>query len=231
MGKLLLRIFGGGLIASAGLFGATIQSFTPVITGGLLADFDGQAEGTLIDTQYAGVTFSQTPLGGRPQIDNFPSLFGYGALAGGVLTGSTEGGHPFPTVAGLIAMLATPVSGIQVFFSDTSPLGSYRVAALDSGGGVLESFSLAAAAVLPPGYSGGFFPAPGVDPLPGLFIGFQRGAADIYGIQIEASQYPGDSFAIDDLRATTGEVPEPGTLLLGGSALAALAVLRRRKRA
>ena len=208
---------------------APIQSYTPVITGTLLADFDGMTEGTLISNQYPGVTFSQGPLGGRPQIDNFPWIFGYGSLSGGVLTGSTEGGYPSATVASLIAMLDTPVTGIQVFLSDTSPLGSYRVASLDSTGTVVESFSVAAADILPPGYAGGFFPAPGTTPLPGLFVGFLSASADIYGIRIDASQYPGDAFAIDDLRVIRGnEVPEPGTWLLAGSALAALGLLRRK---
>lgn len=30
-----------------------IKSYTPVLTGGTLVDFEGFSEGTLIDTQYA----------------------------------------------------------------------------------------------------------------------------------------------------------------------------------
>jgi hypothetical protein len=64
-----------------------------VLSGGTLIDFEGLANGTLVDTQYAGVTFGQDAGGGRPQIDQFPWLFGYGSSSGDhVLTGSSEGG-------------------------------------------------------------------------------------------------------------------------------------------
>lgn len=60
-------------------------------------------------------------------------------------------------------------------------------------------------------------------------MGFLSASADIYGIRIDASRYPQDAFAIDDLRVIRGnEVPEPGTWLLAGSALAALGLLRRK---
>ncbi len=70
-----------------------INSPVPTLTGPAI-DFEGFVEGTLIDTQFAGVTFGQDD-GGRPQIDNSPFLFGYIQSSGeAVLTGSTEGGAP-----------------------------------------------------------------------------------------------------------------------------------------
>src|SRR5687768_17896551 len=84
---------------------ANAASYISPVTliGGGAITFEGFAEGTLISNQFGGVVFSQ-PDGGRPQIDNSPFLFGYTSSSGtGVLTGSTEGGAPFPTVAGLIA--------------------------------------------------------------------------------------------------------------------------------
>src|SRR5687768_5531743 len=78
--------------------------------GGTVIDFEGQAEGTLIDTEYSGlgVTFTQDD-SGTPMIDNLPALFGYGPGSGtGMLTGSTTGGAQFPTVAGLVAEFSTP---------------------------------------------------------------------------------------------------------------------------
>lgn len=101
------------------------MSHTPVLTPGpgvrLLADFDGRPEGVLISTQFAGVTFSQA-LSGSPRINNYPWLYGYGSRSGGVLTGSTEGGYIFPTIAGLVANFASPAWAAQFFFSDTAPL-------------------------------------------------------------------------------------------------------------
>src|SRR4051794_3237025 len=103
-----------GAAACAALALAVVASAAPVFVPGpspvpppadTVIDFEGQAEGALISTQYAssGVTFGQ-PDGGRPMIDNDPFLFFYTASSGnGVLTGSTEGGAPFPTVAAMTA--------------------------------------------------------------------------------------------------------------------------------
>ena len=92
--RISVLVLGLIVIFAVGTAMATpIKSYTPVLTGGTLIDFEGFSEGTLIDTQYPGVTFNQAPSAGRPQIDQYPWLFGYGASSGDhVLTGSTEGG-------------------------------------------------------------------------------------------------------------------------------------------
>ncbi len=116
--------------AACALMAAVVASASPVVVPGpspvapaadTVIDFEGQAEGALISTQYAtlGVTFLQ-PDGGRPMIDNDPFLFFYTANSGnGVLTGSTEGGAPFPTVAGMTATFALPTNLAGAYFSDT----------------------------------------------------------------------------------------------------------------
>jgi hypothetical protein len=211
-----------------------IKSYSPVLTGTPI-DFEGFAEGTLISTQYPGVTFGQND-SGTPMIDNYEWLYAYGCSSGSaVLTGSTTGGAPYPTVAGITVTCNSPVSAVQVFLSDTSPLGNYPVSAYDAGNNLLESFTVLSSETLPPGYTGGytggsdyypyFFPPPGTFPLPGIYVGFTRSAADISRIQIGPSSAPGygDSFAIDDVL-----VPEPATICLLG--LGAL-VLRKRQMA
>ena len=189
--------------AHGAAYGAPLQSYTPQTSGGTLITLEGQAEGTLISSQFSGVTFSQ-PDGGRPMIDTYENegwLFGYGASSGSaVLTGSTEGGAEFPTIAGIIATFSSPVSSVEVFLSDTAPLGNYTISAFGAGGMLLESFAVAGTAIVPPGYSGGIFPPPGTTPLPGIFVGFVRPSGDIVSIQIGPSSAARDSFAIDDLR-------------------------------
>ena len=165
-----------------------------------------------MQNQIAGVTFGQTPLAGRPQIDNSPFLFGYVASSGtGVLTGSLEGGYPFVTVAGLTMTFAAPVAAAEVFFSDTAPLGSYTISAFDVGNVLLESFLI-----------GG----------PGLiiarYVGFEYGSDQISRFVVGQSSAFGDAFAIDDLRVRV-LVPEPSSWALMAMGAAALAALRRRR--
>ena len=175
---------------------AHIDSATSTLAGtpGVsLINFEGKSEGQLIGGGvYTGVTFSQ-PDGGRPMIDNSPFLFGYTASSGtGVLTGSQQGGAPYPTVAGLIATFATGQSAVEAFFSDTAPLGSYKVYAYGLGGSLLDSFTISAEQ---------------------RYVGFTNSAGGIYSVQFGPSSASGDAFAIDDLRsiAGTGAVPEPAS--------------------
>lgn len=167
-----------------------------------IINFEGQAEGTLISAQYAalGVTFRQ-PDGGRPMIDNDPFLFFYTASSGnGVLTGSTEGGAPFPTVAGMTATFALPTNLAGAYFSDTSPLGNYTVTARDADGNVLETQTILASQ-LP------VAPACTVDGC-GVWVGFARPQADISSITFGPSSSFGDAFAIDDVRFNADVIPQ-----------------------
>lgn len=212
---------------------ATSASYTPTLSGGTLINFEGQAEGTLISNQYPGVVFSQGGTSARPQIDNFPMLFGYGASSGsGVLTGSLEGGSPFVTIAPITATFTAPTSAFEFFFSDTSPLGNYVLSVLGAGGATLETRTILASQVLPPGYGGGPFPPPGTMPLPGLYLGGSRLAGDIFGFTI-AGLAQNDSYAIDDVRflAPGAPVPEPTSwaMMIAGMGIVGSALRRRTK--
>ncbi len=194
--------------------------------GGPAVTFEGFSEGTLISSQFSGVTFGQVD-GGTPMIDNFPMLFGYGSASGqAVITGSQTGGAPFPTVAGITAALGSPVGQVEWFLSDTSPLGTYTMTAYGAGDVVLET--LVSSGTLPAGYAGGTFPPPGTTPLPGRYWGFDRPENDIVKISIDSND-DGDAFGIDDLRFAQ-PVPEPTTLALLAGGLIALGAQRMRRR-
>jgi len=181
---------------------------TNALTGAPIT-FGGFTEGTLIGHQFTGVTFGQFPLGGLPQIDNAPFLFGFTSNSGvAVLTGSTAGGEPFPTVAGLTATFASAQSSVEFFLSDTGPLGTYLVEAFGAGNALLESLVVA-----------------GSDLIDGQFVGFLRSSADILMVRVD-SNVSNDAFAIDDVRfGGAQEVPEPTVLLLVGLGLTGAAIL------
>jgi hypothetical protein len=189
---------------------AVVASASPVVVPGpspvapaadTVIGFEGQAEGALISTQYRslGLTFGQ-PGGGRPRIDNVPFLFGYRANSGnGVLTGSTEGGAPAPTVAGITATFTLPTDIAGAFFSDIAPLGDYTVTARGAGGKVLETL-VVLRTQLPTR------PTCTINGC-GIWVGFARSEADISSITFGPSSAFGDSFAIDDVRFNADVIP------------------------
>src|SRR5436190_19021075 len=58
------------MFASLSWGDSIIKSYAPVLSGGTVANFEGFNEFTRINTQYPGMTFSQTP-SGSPMIDNY----------------------------------------------------------------------------------------------------------------------------------------------------------------
>lgn len=184
---------------------ALIQSATTTL-GGAAIDFEGRAEGQIISNQFSGITFGQVD-GGTPQIDNSPFLYGYVAISGtGVLTGSTNGGAAYPTVAGLRLTLSSPGSALEFWLSDRSPLGTYTIQAFDSANVLLESFVVNV----------------------NSFVGFS-GLANLSSLTVDSSN-AGDAFAIDDVRFASNSVPEPLSLALVGLGLAGISLTRRRSK-
>lgn len=195
----LALLLGGA--AQAGL----IQSATTTI-GGSAIDFEGRSEGEIISNQYSGmgILFSQVD-GGTPQIDNSPFLFGYGAKSGtGVLTGSRNGGAPYPTVAGLVITLVNAGSSLEFWLGDDATLGTYTIQAFDSSAALIQSFTVTV----------------------NSFVGF-TGLSDLKSVTVDSSDV-GDAFAIDDVRFGSSAVPEPLSLGLVGLGLAFLGWGRRR---
>lgn len=242
----MLKMLSGAAILCAlavPMMGAAIgfQTYAPTLSGGTLANFEGFTEETIITTQYAGMTFSQTG-GGAPMIDNYngngagcsgqPWCYAYGASSGsGVLTGSTEGNNII-TTAGIIVTFSSLQSDVQAFLADTSPLGNYTVTVYsgpNATGTLLGTVTVLQGNVLPAGYSGGFFPAPGTFPLPGIYVGFTDGVAEIGSFEIGPSSSFGDAFAVDDVSFGGSTTPEPGTLLLMSAGLLGLGVAKLRK--
>jgi hypothetical protein len=234
----------------------SFQSYSPVLSGGTLANFEGFPEFTVITNQYPGMTFSQTSPtgsltgGGAPWIDNYNEndglngcsgaawCFAYGASSGsGVLTGSTEGGNVV-TTAGIIVTFTTPQSNVQGFLSDTSPLGNYTVVAYGAGNTVLATETVLESALPGPNYTGGFFPPPGTFPLPGIYVGFEASTPEIVAFQIGPDiTTADDAFAVDDISfggsPAVITTPEPSSIVLLSSApiLIGCGWLMRRRRA
>lgn len=196
-----------GLFAAAACVGAQAALIQSAVTtlGGAAIEFEGFAEGTRIDTQYPGIKFGQTD-GGRPQIDNSPFLYGYGAKSGtGVLTGSTDGGATFQAVAELSIELVSPGSALEFWLSDNSPLGIFTISAYNSANVLIGSFAVSV----------------------NSFVGFS-GFSDLKRVTVDSST-TNDAFAIDDVRFAPGStVPEPQTLALVVLALLGAAFARRR---
>jgi hypothetical protein len=212
--KRIAFIFIALLISTGYAWGAVYTSDTSLLSGGTLINFEGQSEGTLINTQYAGVTFSQ--LGNNvvgsfsPMIDNSPFLYGYHASSGtGVLTGSEQGGWPFPTVAPLVATFATGQQAVEFFFSDDSPLGRYTIQAFDADNNLLDQIVLSGSAI-------------------NVYVGFTELSSVIASVGVSSDKAYNDAYSWDDFRFSSSTVPEPNTLLLIGLGMIGLAGLRKR---
>jgi PEP-CTERM motif len=111
---------------------------------------------------------------------------------------------------------ATPVAQVGAYFNQFQPYGatnnSMRLIVYDRYGNDLESFSFSVDTD-PAGYN------------EGVFLGFSRASADIYGFGIADG-----TFVLDNLTYAVAEVPEPAALaLLMAGGLGACGARRKRK--
>lgn len=137
---------------------------------------------------------------------------------------------PTPTGDGnfLASQFVTPIGSLNFFFSDPvaqvgaymnqfqdigTPAGMITLIAYDQSGSTIETFSFAS-------------DTPFDSYNEGMFLGFSRPTADIYGFGVANG-----SFVLDDLTYSMQPVPEPAALamLLGGLGL--IAARRRRRSA
>lgn len=188
------------------LFAATVLSLSTlaVQAAPTLIDFDDQAAGTTITSQYAalGVTFFQASISdftccGTPT----PTLVN--ASTGG------DGGVRYPS---LTMTFSSAASFVGFDFNYYGATVGAEALAFGEGGLLLETLAITTSA------------ANALDP-----IAFS--ASDIESVEIRTLGFPSSGwlFAIDNLSFdTVGNVPEPGILAMLGLGLVSLVAARRK---
>lgn len=201
-----LSTHAASIVASTATFAGTVITFN---------EFDGLVTAGALDLGH-GVTLTATPnvVVGQNAFD-----LGDNGLWTGFASTPDHDGHfvstAFTTPRGEVGFsFAAPVSSVGAFVNQFQGYGktnnSMLVVAYDMDGNTIESFRVSPNTA-----------ADGYDE--GVFVGFHRAQADIYGFGLVNG-----SFVVDNL--TIAAVPEPTTtaLALAGLGVAGLVARRRR---
>jgi len=178
-------------------------AFSATLQAGTLLDFEGFADGTVLTTQYAGVTFTDAAVlsaGVGLNEFEFPPHSGTNA--------AFDDGGPIS-----IAFDA-PVVSFNGYFTYTEPL---TLAAFDALGNEVAAANSAFAS------NDALFGDPGSSPNEFLQVAFVGGISSV----TITGDPAGGSFVMDDLTYASS-VPEPASLYLTLTGAAALLALRRK---
>ena len=173
-------------------------------------DFTALPSDTAVTNQFAGVTFSLAG-GNDPNGAPTTTYFQQGTSTGG-LTDTRYGGN-YPTAEFLVATFSAPVSGVSFSFFDAGFNGGNSYALLNASGGVIASGLMSEASFSSYTYN---LPSTGVS-----------------SIEWGNGHPPGGNWWQDIQHLSfnpVNSVPEPSILLLFGTGLAGVGVMRRKLR-
>lgn len=179
-------------LAQAGLTTHTTEAaWQSAVSSPTLIDFDGLADGTVLSTQYAGLSFSAFHSGNPLAAAYVGSYSGANVLS--------MGSPPLTGGGGGVAIdFAAPLSGVAFWYLDSEFAGNL-VTVYGAANTVLGIYELA-------------YPRP----FEWLFVGFVSSTNDITRIAVSIDG--ADAVSLDNLLVTSA-VPEPSAaamLLLGG---------------
>ncbi len=226
-----LSVLAGTLALAGAAQADSIISATSTITGTVITfnEYDGLVSTGPLDVGPApgnDVRFSGSPftlIGANAQDLEDNGLWGArGNLIDGLIQTPTGDGSflatQFVTPSGAISFyFADPVAQVGAFMNQLQPYGTagnmITLIAYSQNGSTIETFSFSVDTAFD-SYN------------EGMFLGFSRAGADIYGFGVANG-----SFVMDDLTYSITPVPEPEALALMLGGLALLGARRKRKAA
>ncbi len=200
------------MIMSLRAAGATLLLFGTIAAAPATAvtiDFSAQAEGTIVTSQFAGLTFS---LSGGPSLATAP-IIGYGFLDtvlslnnSGVFGAGTDG---YPTANQLIIDFAAPSSGISFGFNNYGAGNGSSASFYDIGNVLIGSIAVDTS---------------------GALANFSFGGSGVSRVVFDNATGGGGNWIFGLSQLTYGAVPETASwaMLIAGFGLVGAAARRRR---